>query len=81
MYGITIVVCCSMLIVVVVLEFEQSEFSVNENDGSITISLTLEENELRVPISVQLSVEDISASMLIHEHYIVPYHVSILLYL
>ena len=52
------------------LKFERTEFSVNENGGSITISLTLEENGLQVPISVLLSVEDISASM-INECYIV----------
>lgn len=47
----------------VVMEFELTEYFVNESDGSLTVSVVLQNIELRMPISVLLATEDMTASM------------------
>ena len=45
-----------------VFAFEFSEYTVNENVGEVIVNILLLETELSLPVSLQLSPSDISAS-------------------
>ena len=55
----------SSLFIDAVFGFELSEYFIGENDGSFTVSVALQQNELQIPVSVKLSAEDISTCMFV----------------